>query len=134
MFLFLRLLALFIPVDTPPLTVTVTGIPADRGDVLIGLWDSSNGFLSDETRVAGRVLPARAGSVTYTFSGLPRGTYAVSVLHDADRNGRMSKSFLGWPVEAYGFSNDARGAFSAPSYTDCAFELHRATELRIAVK
>ena len=122
------------PADTAPLTVTVTGIPAERGDVLVGVWKASENFLADETRIAGRVLPARAGSITCTFPDLPKGAYAISALHDADRNGRMSKSLLGWPVEAYGFSNNARGLFGAPSYTDCAFELRGATEVRIAVK
>lgn len=129
--------SLFLTPPTPPypqLVVTVTGVPSAGGDVLLGVWDAEGEFLSDRSRRAGMVLPARTGSIRFVLDELPRGRYAISVLHDKDRNGKMTKSFLGWPVEAYGFSNNARGLFSAPDFSDCAFELQEATELTITLK
>lgn len=134
MFALLLALQLFAPAPAPALIITVSGVPSSEGDVLVGLWVAPDGFLEDDTRIAGQVRPARAGEQSFVFDGLAPGTYAVSVLHDADRNGRMSKSFLGWPTEAYGFSRDARNTFSAPHFEDCAFELRSDRQIRIALK
>lgn len=120
--------------ERPPLYVTVTGVPQATGDVLLGVWTTEGEFLSDQARVAGIILPARAGEVRFELTDLPPGRYAISVLHDKDRNGKMTKSMLGWPVEAYGFSNNARNTFSAPDFADCAFELRERTELVIGIK
>ena len=137
MFILPLVWSLFFASPAPPhpqLVVTVTGVPSAGGDVLLGVWDADGEFLSDRSRRAGKVLPAATGSVRFTLDELPRGRYAISVLHDKDRNGKMTKSLLGWPVEAYGFSNNARGLFGAPDFSDCVFELREATELTIALK
>ena len=110
------------------------GTACNTGSVRLGVWDRATGFLSDGTRIKGYSLPAQPGSVTFEITDLPPGDYAISVLHDKDENGKMTKSFLGWPVEAYGFSNNARGTFSAPDYEECVFELRDATELVIGIK
>ena len=118
----------------PTIEITVTGLTNTKGAVLLGAWDQNEGFLSEGTRIFGSSLPARRNAVTFTITELPPGRYAFSVLHDADENGRMTKSLLGWPVEDYGFSNNARGTFSAPDYADCAVKISSDTTLAIAVK
>jgi uncharacterized protein (DUF2141 family) len=54
------------------------------------------------------------------FEDVPRGTYAIKIFHDENDNMKVD---LGWrgPTEAYGFSNDARGAFGPPSYDAARF-------------
>lgn len=128
------LLQLGIPTENPTLRVTVKGTACNTGSVRLGVWNQATGFLSAATRIQGYTLPAKPGAVTFEITDLPRGTYAISVLHDKDENGKMTKSFLGWPVEAYGFSNNARGTFSAPAFEECVFELREPTELVIGIK
>lgn len=36
-------------------------------------------------------------------------------------NGKMDTNWIGIPKEGYGFSNDAKASFSAPSSSDAAF-------------
>jgi uncharacterized protein (DUF2141 family) len=40
------------------------------------------------------------------FSGLKPGVYAIIVVHDEDKNGKMTKNFLGFPRECFGTSNN----------------------------
>jgi uncharacterized protein (DUF2141 family) len=36
-------------------------------------------------------------------------------------NGKLDTNWLGIPIEGYGFSNDAKGLFGAPSYSAARF-------------
>jgi uncharacterized protein (DUF2141 family) len=36
-------------------------------------------------------------------------------------NGKLDTGLLGIPTEGYGFSNDAKALFSAPSFADASF-------------
>ena len=51
------------------------------------------------------------------------GAYAVSVLHDENRNGGMDTNWVGMPKEGYGVSNDARASFGPPEFNDAMFSL-----------
>ena len=54
------------------------------------------------------------------FAQLHPGRYAVIVIHDENDNGRLDENIIGVPTEGYGFSNDARGFLSAPSFDAAA--------------
>jgi len=49
------------------------------------------------------------------------GTYAFAVYHDANSNGKWDHSLLG-AIEGFGFSNNPRTLFSAPSYDQVKFQ------------
>jgi len=51
------------------------------------------------------------------FEDIPPGTYALAVIHDENMNGKLDTQWLGIPTEGYGFSNDVRARFGAPSFT-----------------
>jgi len=55
------------------------------------------------------------------FEGIPSGTYALVVLHDENMNANIDANWLGVPKEGYGFSNDAKAALRAPSFSDASF-------------
>ena len=40
---------------------------------------------------------------------------------DANENKKLDKNFIGIPKEQYGFSNNAMGAFSAPTFEQAKF-------------
>lgn len=42
---------------------------------------------------------------------------------DANGNGKLDKNFVGVPIEAYGFSNGARGRMGPPSFEAAAIEV-----------
>ena len=58
------------------------------------------------------------------LEGIAFGTYAVTVLHDEDKDGKMTPGFLGMPTEAMGISNNPRSYFGAPAYADALFQIN----------
>ena len=49
------------------------------------------------------------------FRHVVPGTYAVSLFHDENANGRLDKT-MGIPSEGYGFSRDAAIRFGPPKF------------------
>jgi len=54
---------------------------------------------------------------------VPYGNYAVAVFRDENNNDKIDYNIFGAPTEQYGFSNDASGFFSAPSFEQASFKL-----------
>jgi len=129
---------------TSNLKVTVGGIQSGSGTIMMGLYDRSAGFLSaikrsveagllnDKERLAGVALRATVGSESIGFSKLPPGRYAIIVYHDENDDGRLNESTWGVPTEGYGFSNNAQGFLSAPSFDAAAVTLD-GTDKSIAI-
>ena len=61
-----------------------------------------------------------AGGGVVDFEHLAPGDYALLLLHDANRNGKLDKRF-GIPWEGFGFSNNPPIRFGPPSARDVTF-------------
>ena len=108
--------------DTFYLQVRITNLRNDVGAVAVALYNSDKGFPEDTTMVFRAAIgDAKDGESTVVFQRVPSGTYAVAVLHDENRNGRMDKGLFGIPKEGYGFSNDAMGLMGPPSFDKAGF-------------
>ncbi len=123
------------PTHAAELRLTINGVRSDRGELLIGLYDTPAGFLgaisrasksglmADSGRLVGASIRAQSGTQSTVFTQLPPGRYAVIVIHDENDDGRLDTNAMGVPTEGYGFSNDARGFLSAPSFEAAALEV-----------
>ena len=80
-------------------------------------------FPSEEKYYRGVVYEATSDRLTVRIPDLPPGKYAVGVFVDNNRNGKQDKNILGVPKEIYGFSNNARGTFGTPEFTEAAFDI-----------
>jgi uncharacterized protein (DUF2141 family) len=116
--------------------VEVEGLRNDTGKVLCALFSSADGFPGKPEKAL-----ARTGSVIVgrravcDFPGLAAGTYAVSVFHDENSNGRLDRKVFGIPREGVGASNGAKGHFGPPRFEAAAFRFPGGgLELRIAVQ
>lgn len=103
------------------LQVTVTNIKGDKGDIIVGIFDSDENFLKKP--LDGRLAKANGDSITVVFENLKPGKYAVSVLHDANKNKDLDKNKLGIPKEGFGFSNNVLGAMGPPSFDRAIIDL-----------
>jgi uncharacterized protein (DUF2141 family) len=102
--------------------VVVKGLRTDRGRVGCSLFNAPDGF----PRVAAKALRSMwTGKDQHVavcdFTGVPAGTYAVTVLDDTNENGKMDFNFIGLPKKGYGFSNDAKATLSPPSFKAASF-------------
>ncbi len=68
------------------------------------------------------------------FDTMPAGEYAVSVVHDANGNRKVNRSFFGFPKEGVGFSNDQKVVMSAPRYDKSKFPLVAGENKTIVIK
>jgi uncharacterized protein (DUF2141 family) len=65
---------------------------------------------------------------------LPEGIYAIALFVDANKNLKIDKNFLGIPKEQFGFSNNAMGKLSAPSFEQARFKVEGNTLQDIKLK
>jgi uncharacterized protein (DUF2141 family) len=103
--------------------VAVTGGKSDAGKVLVHIN-------ADEAQFDGKKAPVRAvagelkgGVVTVNVADLPAGKYSISVVHDANANGKLDTNVMGMPTEAFGFSNNPKVRFGPPSFKDTVIEV-----------
>ncbi len=93
------------------------------GDVRVALYDAQNYSLDNADPVADAVVPAKPGETVVALANLKPGIYAVKLFQDFNRNGQFDMSWIGLPLEKFGFSNDARPTFSEPPFDATKFEL-----------
>jgi uncharacterized protein (DUF2141 family) len=107
----------------PGIHVKVLNIRNSTGTVDCALFDSPEGFPIEVLRSATNVMviKVRNTEARCDFEDIPPGTYALAVIHDENMNGKLDTNWLGIPIEGYGFSNDAKGLFGAPSYSAARF-------------
>jgi uncharacterized protein (DUF2141 family) len=69
-------------------------------------------------------------SSTELFTGLqPNQEYAVSVLHDANRNGVLDTGMFGIPTEGIGFSQNPSIWRGAPAFSKCTLKLQTGSNI-----
>lgn len=118
------------------LQVAVSGLRSARGNVTIMLYgDSRKDFLKKGGRLARIRIPAKAGEVQVCIPVPTPGSYALSLYHDEDGNKKLTKNWLGLPIEGYGFSRDAAVSYRLPELEEAVFTaLPGDTPVRIAVR
>ena len=116
------------------LTVQVYGFGDNTGKSFVGLYRTSDPWPEIKKQYIGKVVSITNKTATVSFDQLPTGTYAIAVFHDKNNNGILDKNLVGMPVERYGFSNNARETFSAPSFNSAAVELNADKAIGIYIK
>jgi uncharacterized protein (DUF2141 family) len=118
----------------PGVHVRVLDIRNSAGTVACALFESPEGFPVEFLRSATNimVIKVRNTRARCDFEDIPPGTYALGVIHDENMNGKLDLNALGMPKEGYGFSNDAKARFGAPSFDAASFKYDGQTlDLRI---
>jgi uncharacterized protein (DUF2141 family) len=112
------------PPPTAELDVSISGLRNTRGAVMLCLTRRGAGqFLDcahDPARIT-RIVPS-AATDHIVLTGAQPGYYALLVIHDENRNGRLDK-MLGLPREGFGFSRNPGLRMGPPHYDDVRFVL-----------
>ena len=59
------------------------------------------------------------------FNNIPKGNYAVFILHDENKNGKIDKKFI-LPIEGIGFSNYQNiNLTNRPSFSKASFKIDK---------
>lgn len=114
------------------LTLSVSGVRAGAGPVMVALFDES-GWAGEAAPVRAVEIPADGAVVRHVFEDLPAGAYGVRLYQDVDADGRLNANPFGIPIEPFGFSNNAPARFGPPGWDAAAFRVAGDTAHAIAL-
>ena len=113
------------------LRVVIKGVKNAKGTVRVALYRTEEQFMKVIWR--SEEVSASKGEVEVEFNDLPTGTFALSVVHDANNNEKLDMNGMGIPQEGFGFSNNARGRFGPPGWKEAkwAFDGTKGIEIEL---
>ncbi|MCB0630384.1 MAG: DUF2141 domain-containing protein [Saprospiraceae bacterium] len=107
------------------LTVEIEPIEYETGMIHMAIYDREDTFPDAPKPYRKQKIPVRPGGrMEIEIEELPPGRYAIAVYLDENGNDELDKNVFGIPKEAYGFSNNPRAKWSAPTFQDVAFEMN----------
>jgi uncharacterized protein (DUF2141 family) len=120
--------------ETYDLTINVNELRNSTGLVVFALYDREDAFPDEHYKKYLRKLNGKImnESSTVTFENIPVGKYAVNILHDENKDGKIKRGLI-MPKEGIGFSNYQSIGFSnRPSFQKASFDLM--SDKKIVVK
>ena len=139
---FFRLLFLFsFNVSADELTINLSG-QTKEGVLSLAIYDNAQAYnysVKGEKRSEEGIFSGVETFIELKEShefiiNLPEGIYAIALFVDVNKNLKIDKNFLGIPKEQFGFSNNATGKLSAPSFEQAKFEVRGDTLQNIKLK
>lgn len=123
-----------IPVKAADLTVTVSNLRSEKGEILVELHDDSvrDDFLDADENVVEQRKQSATDPV-FVFTDLEPGIYSVSLFHDENSNEALDKTLFGIPIEGHGFSNNASAPFGPPDFEATAFTISDGDSLQMNI-
>lgn len=107
------------------IVVEVSGLKNLEGNLCIALFYDGSGFPTNQDKTTiKKIVPVKSKKMTFTLPNIKYGVYALSVVHDENKNNKIDFHLLGFPKEGYGVSNNIRNTFGPPKFSDCAFALY----------
>lgn len=105
------------------LTVDISNVQNDKGQVGCSLYSKEDGFPTKPGKAdATMFVKSKAGKATCVFKSVKPGKYAVSVMHDENKDGELETSMVGRPKEWWGVSNNVPPErFGPPKYEAALF-------------
>ena len=103
------------------ISVPVSGLRNNKGDVRCGLYNSAATFPKDGQQVQGAIAQIANQQATCVFNNVPPGTYAVAIFHAEKGETKLRTGFFGQPEEGYGFSRNAKGSMGPPAFNAAAY-------------
>ncbi len=113
----------FAQTECPTINVKIQNISNNSGVIVCAIFESEEGFPGKFLEFGSKVMltQIRGKDASFEFSDIKPGKYAIAVIHDENRNGKLDSNFFGIPKEGYGFSSGAEVTLSAPSFSDAIF-------------
>jgi uncharacterized protein (DUF2141 family) len=119
------------------ITVKVEGLKGGEGVALVVLYDSAESWL--KVPKAAQVLRAKitGSALVVELKGVKPGSYAVSVIHDENKNNELDMRWLPYPKpkEGSGASRDPDAKVGPPKWDAAKFDVGaEGTTVQVTVK
>lgn len=122
--------------QTGKITVHIIELKHLKGMLGVSLYNSKKGFPGKHEQAYTSELKKISGTTeNVVFEHLPYGSYAVSIMHDENNNGKLDTNFIGIPKEGVGVSNNPKIGMGGPKFNDSVFTLDtKELEVTVAMK
>jgi len=116
------------------LTIQVDNLRNNKGIVQYSVYNKPN-TLPDQNfkkfyKQKTAIIKNHSSKVTFN---LPKGIYAVNILHDENKNGKIDKGFM-LPKEGIGLSNYKKiNLFNKPNFKNASFKLDSNKTIKVKV-
>ena len=112
------------PEGSGQLVLEIANLRNSQGEIYLSIFSGKQGFPDNpEAALVNHKVTIQAEQSTIIINDLPYGEYAVAVLHDENRDGKMNTSVVGVPKEGFGFSGNPKTKMGPPEYNDVRFLL-----------
>lgn len=112
---------------TVELTIKFSNLSPNKGFVMVRIESEKQEITS------ALILPVVNNAAQSTIK-IDAGKYGVSAYHDVNANKELDMNFFGAPEEPYGFSNNARGVFSKPDFSETIVDVKNDMEITFDLK
>lgn len=125
----------FVTVNAQNVEVTITGIRAEKGQIVVGVFKDNESFQIEKSFLEKRFAKSDIsdGKLTVKFN-LESGTWGLSILDDENLNGKMEYNFLGMPKEGFGFSNYYLTGLTKPKFDAFKFDITDGQKRKIDIR
>lgn len=113
----------------------ISGIKLKTGNILVGIFNSSNGFEKRKTikNIKFSKMQVKNGVLNFSVN-LPPGEYGFSILDDNNKSGEMEYNFFGIPKEGFGFSNYFHTGILSPKFSAFKFLLKKGKSSLVKIR
>jgi len=121
--------------ETYSLKVTVKNLRNSKGVVQFAIYNKDGTIPDEKYKKFYRkdIAAITNNTASLTFNNIPKGKYAVNILHDEDKDGKIDKGFI-LPTEGIGFSNyKSIGLRNRPKFSKASFQIDSDTEKSIKI-
>ena len=115
--------------------VIITGIRAEKGQIVIGVFKDNESFRKEESFLEKRFVKngISNGEMRVKFS-LEPGIYGLSLLDDENSDGKMEYNFARLPKEGFGFSDYYHTGLTRPKFDSFKFSIDQSKKRTITVR
>jgi len=123
-FLLIGSLLYIFQADTGNLLITFNKT-LNQGNLIVYIYNKADGFPTQPGKAYRKEVFSCKHISEITISHLPKGTYAIMIIHDRNSNGKMDRNWLGLPAEPYALSGHPKFRFGPPTFEDTKFVFNK---------
>jgi len=121
--------------ETYSLTIKVKDLRNSKGVVQFSIYNKDGSIPDEKYKKYYKkdIATIDNNTSTITFNNLLKGKYAINILHDENKNGKIDKNFI-LPIEGIGFSNyQSIGIRNRPKFSKASFDIYSNTTKTIKI-
>lgn len=106
------------------MTLEILNIRDITGEIVVSVYDNDRDWLIEGKEYSKKSFEVTSSAMKVKIQNLPSGNFAIALFQDVNSDAECNNNRLGIPTEPYGFSNNIRPIFKAPSFGKAMLASH----------